>query len=322
MTSTKPARYGSARASRAFLAAGVVAIALYFLLPGEGLPQTFLYMAIHAFGVVGLAVGIRINRPDRKLAWRILLMRQVVYFVANVLWYVVPIVQQRPLGFPSWADPLFVAAYLSMAAGVMLFIRERSGTRNRADLVDAGIIALGLTIVFWVFQVQRTFDLSGLGLLAKTFTISYPLIDLILVALLVRLIVGGGTRGFAFWCVFGAVVAQLIADIGYAEAVLQGTFRYGAPHFAGWLLCYLLLGTAALDPSMRHLTDPATDRRRTTLRRRLPVLTFAALVGPVIILVEEQRNADFNLPLVVILTSVIFLLVLSRVSDLMVDVAE
>jgi PAS domain S-box-containing protein len=308
--------------SRAFAVAGLVAIAVYFTLPQTSPAQASLYMVIHVICVAALTVGLWINRPARTLVWKVLIAGQAVYVVANTLWYFLPVLHDDPLPFPSLADPLFVVAYQSMAVGLVLFIRCRSGSRNRTDLIDASIIALGLTIVFWVFQVQRTFEVSGLTAVAKAFAISYPMTDLLLVALLVRLMVGGGHRGLAFWMVAGSVLAQLTADLAYAEVVLRGTFTYGAPHFAGWLVCYVLLGAAALDPSMRRLTQPATERRQVALRRRLPVLAVATLIGPTVLIVQYQRDAQVNLPLVVLVTSAIFLLVLWRVSDLMVDLAE
>ncbi len=311
----------SAWFSRIFIACGLSAIVLYLMLPRGGVGQAYLYIGIQVASIAALVVGLRVNRPQKPLVWKVLLASQLVYFPANVLWYYVPIARQEALAFPSLADPLFVTSYLMMAAAVVVLIKVRSRSHDRADLVDAAIIAIGCTIALWVFQIERTFDISGLTLLAKAFTISYPLIDLLLAALLVRLVVGGGRRGLSFWLLLAGVFVQFAADISYAEVVLRGTFEYGTVLFTGWPLVFVLLGASALHPSMRQLTEVSSVRRQATLRRRLPVLAVATLVGPVILLVQDQRGADVNVPLVVVGTSIIFLLVLSRVSDLMVDVA-
>ncbi len=245
---------------RMFLAGGLAATVLYFLLPSGGLAQAYLFVAVQGLVVVALAVGIRVNRAARVGIWKVLLAGQAVYLCANLFWYVEPLERGGELSFPSWADPLFVLAYLTMAAGLVALVRARSRGLNRTDFVDASIITLGLAIVLWVFQIQRTYDVSGISALGEVFTLAYPLLDLILLALAVRLVVGGGTKGPAFWLLLASVIAQLIADIGYAEAVLGGTFSYGTPQFAGWLIAYILLGTAALHPSMREIARP--DGRR------------------------------------------------------------
>jgi PAS domain S-box-containing protein len=216
-----------------------------------------------------------------------------------------------------------VLSYVVEAAALVFLIRARSGRRNRTDMIDATIIALGLSTVYWVLQMDRTFDQSGLALLAKTFTVVYPLFDLVLVALVVRLAVGTGRRTPAFWFLVAAVIAQLGADIGYAEAVLAETFELGAPNFAGRLLSFVFLGAAALHPSMATLAQAADGRRQTSLRGRLPFLAAGALLGPAILIVQSMRgDDDLDLPLILTLMSVAVILVLTRTSDLMVDLAE
>jgi hypothetical protein len=137
------------------------------MLPEGSLTQAYLYMAIHVASIVALTVGMRINRPSRPAVWNVLLVGQGFYFCGHMLWYFLPVLRETTLPFPSWSDPFFIVAYLSIAVGLIVLIRSRSHAHNRADLVDAAIIALGVTIAFWVFQVQRTFDLSGLTMTAK-----------------------------------------------------------------------------------------------------------------------------------------------------------
>ena len=295
----------------------------FFLLPTGGMSQLVVFIGLEAALLGAFAVGARQNRPVGMAVWKTLVASQVILLVAYVIWYGYPIVQKAELGFPSPADPLFVLSYVVETAALVFLIRARSGKRNRVDMIDAAIIALGLGTVFWVLQLDRIFDQSGLGLLAKAFTVVYPLFDLVLVALVVRLAVGTGKRTLAFWFLVAAVVSQLGADIGYAETVLGGTFRLGAPNFAGWLLSFVFLGAAALHPSMGSLAQPSGHRTQTSLRGRLPFLAAGALFGPVILIVQSLRGVDdIDVPFILALTSIAFILVLTRTSDLMVDLAD
>ncbi|MDP9441519.1 MAG: PAS domain S-box protein, partial [Actinomycetota bacterium] len=302
--------------------ASAAGTAVYFLLPGGSLAQALVYVGLQGAMVVAIAVGIRVHRPPRPLFWKLMLAAEALGFVGYLLWYVYPLASEVELTFPGPYDPPFLVSYALLVAALGVLVRTRSGGRNRTDLIDATIIALALGLVFWVTQIARTYFASGLTPVARVIAVSYPIFDLLLAALGVRLAVGGGRRSPAFWFLGVFVTGQLVADIVYAETVLRGTFRYGAPHFAGWLLSFAFLGAAALHPSMRDLAEPATGRRRTTLRRRLPLLSAASLVGPVLMMIQEQREAHQTQWLVIVVTGLMFLLVLARVSDLMVDLAE
>ncbi len=300
----------------AYLLVGSAAIVAYFLLPTGGVAQASVDVAVLGSLVVVLAVGVRMYRPARTLVWRVFLAAHVLALGATTIWYCYPVLKGVEVAFPSWADPLYILSYSVIAAGLVLLIRARNTRHNRADLIDASILAVALGTVLWVFQIQRTLNVTNLPPLATFFTVSYPLLDLVLLALALRLVVGAGRREPAFWLVLGAVVAQLSGDIGYAESALRGTFHFGSPLFACWMIAYLLLGAAALHPSMCELTARSGEPRRTTPRHRLPLLAVAALTAPVILLVQHERGASVNVPLLVATTVVTFLLVIARLADL------
>jgi hypothetical protein len=59
----------SGRAWRLYLAGGVVAVALYFLLPLQGLWSSFAYNLIGLSSVAVIVVGVRRHRPARPGIW-------------------------------------------------------------------------------------------------------------------------------------------------------------------------------------------------------------------------------------------------------------
>ena len=306
----------------ALVVGGVCAGVGFFVAPSGGLAQAWLFVGVLGVGTIAIGVGVWRRVRSRRAVWLTLMAGQAINLVASVFWYVIPLTTRSALSFPSVADPLYVIAYATLAAGLVLLVRSRSAGRGRADLLDSLIIASGLGLVLWVFQIDRSFSQSGLSLLGRSFTVAYPLLDIVLIGLAVRMAVSSGRKPVAFWLLLLAIAGQALSDIAYTETVLRGEFRYGAPFFAGWLISYVCFGAAALHPSMATITDEVVATGRSTLRRRLPLLALAALLGPIILTVQHERGTPVNVPVVAVVTVITFLLVLARMSDLMVDVAE
>ncbi|WP_290653083.1 response regulator, partial [Aquisalimonas sp.] len=119
-----------------------------------------------------------------------------------------------------------------------------------------------------------------------------------------------------------ALLGQLGADIGFGATTLAGTFAYGHPLFAGWLLLYACAGAAVLHPGMARMTEPAAAAKPTLGSGRLLSLTGAALVPIVILLVQSQRGELQDVALIAMLTAVVFLLVIWRLYALAASVHE
>ena len=104
----------------------------------------------------------------------------------------------------------------------------------------------------------RDFSLS---VPVKMTSLAYPLMDVLLLAVVVRLAVGGGRRGPAFFLLVFGSVALLATDAAYGMIQLSGViYENGGPLEAGWLGFYLLWGAAALHPSMRRMADQAPKK--------------------------------------------------------------
>jgi diguanylate cyclase (GGDEF)-like protein len=113
----------------------------------------------------------------------------------------------------------------------------------------------------------------------------------------------------------------LVTDSAYAYTILIEAHSAGSPVLdVGWLLSYLLLAAAALDPSAGELDEVEAAPPAALTSRRLMVLAGASVVAPVILAVQTVTDATVN-GLVIALASVtLFLLVLRRMSGLVHDV--
>jgi signal transduction histidine kinase len=141
--------------------------------------------------------------------------------------------------------------------------------------------------------------------------------DVVVLAVAVRLAFGAGRRGTAFGLLIVGVVALLITDAIYGWLLLHGGYETGALLDGGWIVFYVLLGAAALHPSMRRLSEcrPETSTRLTP--PRLALLAGATLLAPTLQTVQAVVHQTLGLPAVTGAASiVVFTLVVVRMAGL------
>ena len=312
----------SVNPSRAYLVAGLLATAVYFLLPSGGLAQSILNAGIHLSMLAAVAVGVRRHRPSSVRPWIAILAGGGLYAVANALWYVVPVASGVPAPFPSIADALYLSAYLLLLVGLTMLLAARGQLRDRAILLDTAIVTVGVGALFWIFLIAPYVQGTELALLPQMVSIAYPLIDVLLLGVLAGMLLAPGTLRTADWLLVGGLAAQLLADGVYTKASLQGTFSFGQWTFAGWMIFYVLLGAAALHPTMRGLSMPRPRRATVLSPIRLCFLTLSALLPSVLVIALESDTAHAAVLELTAISAVLFLLVVIRMAGLVADVSR
>jgi len=305
--------------SRAFLIAGVAATGIYFLV-SSGV-QNFGYDAFGLACAGAIMVGVWRYRPARASVWW-LFAGGVLLFVAGdgLLSVYQSLYGEQP--FPSAADALYLAGYLLLAAGLAVLIRARSKGADRAALIDALIIAIGLGVLAWTFWMNQYTDDPSLSLPAKLISLAYPIMDVVLLASVARVIMAPGRRARAFYLLGLSLLALLGADVIYGLTNLTGTYEVGSPLDGAYALSYVLWGAAALHPSMRLMTDPAPVRYDTLTRGRTLGLAGAALIGPLAMGIQSLAGRPVDVPVIVVASALTFLLVLARMWELVQRLAD
>src|SRR5215831_20913368 len=225
-------------------------------------------------GVVAVIVGLNMNQTKDRDAWYLFAAGLGLQLAGDVVTYHPDIwfhVANAP--FPCIGDLFYVLVYPVLMAGILVLARRRSPGRDRAALIDSLIITIGIGVLSWVYFMAPNAHDSSQSLIQKLVSIAYPLGDLMLMAAMVRMAVGGGKRPAAFWLLMLSVGALLITDCFYN--VLLQFFQYdgsGSGLDAGWGLFFLLWGAAALHPSMATLGQRVQEPERATNQRRLVIL--------------------------------------------------
>ena len=305
------ARLRSQAAMAAVSSCIVVLTALYYLFP----EQRLLFVAIGVTGVIGIVLGVFLNHPAHRLPWLLLAAGNFAFAAGQATQIILIQLLDEEIPFPSIADGFYLAAYPLYAAGLLGFVHWRTSWRDRASLVDALTLTVGMALLSWLFLIDPYARAAGLTWWQKAFAIAYPLGDILVLAMLLRLIVGRGGISRSLLLLTAGTVGLLTADVLYGLIQLNGTWRTGSAVELGWAVLYGAWAAAALHPSMRLLTKPVPLRAGAeTGMGRLSLLTLASLIAPAILLTEAVRGVRSNVGVIGVFSAVLFLLVLHRLS--------
>jgi diguanylate cyclase (GGDEF)-like protein len=300
----------------------------YHLGGGLALALAYVYLPVTALRTAALAVlglttiaatlaALRLWRPVRRLPFYLFAAGEAVGFVAGSLGSSVAVTGAG--GNPA-AATLTIVAYLIGIAGFALVVRARAPGRDRASLIDATVIATGLGMLAWVFLMSPYASQVVLPVAERLLSMAYVALDVLLLALVVRLAISGGDRTRAFALITGGWLALVAADSARALLLVTGTYDPASPVEAGWLVSYALWGAAVLEPSVATLTDPAPLARAGLTRARLAALAAASLMAPSVLALQAGRGQRIDVPVIVAGCALLFLLVLVRVAGLVREV--
>jgi signal transduction histidine kinase len=104
----------------------------------------------------------------------------------------------------------------------------------------------------------------------------------------------------------GDTLFSVLALSGASTALTDGMY----------LVACLLLGAAALHPSMAGLSEPVRRRQARLGRGRLLAMGAAALVAPTLLIVQRLQGSDIEVAAIAGAWAVLFVLILTRIAGL------
>jgi len=306
------------RLIRLYATALLVVSGLYVVLPD---PPRVLWTVIGGLSLAGLVTGVVVNRPRRRLPWWLATSGVAALMLGDMTYDVLtgPLGYDNP--FPSVADALYLAMYPLIAGGLLLIIRARSPLGDREAFLDACIVTVAVGLPVWVFLAEPYVQDETLTWVQQAVSIAYPLGDLLLLAVLARLLIGSGPRPRAKWLMAVGTLGLLVSDVLYGFAQLGGSWSTGGSVDIGWIVFYGAWGASALQPDMAAITRPVRLAVRKTSRWRLLILALMPLVAPGLLLWELSDGTVEEVTALPAASAVLFLLVSMRLKGL-VDAAR
>jgi PAS domain S-box-containing protein len=286
-------------AARAYLCVGVLTIAVHFILRDD----------VALFDALGLAsaglimIGTAHYRPRTWPVWTALAVSQLLMALGDSVF------DNVTSAYPGPADVLYLSGDALLIAALAL-LAARSAKGGLAAHVDSLIVAFAIGIAAWPL-VSGSFDTSSFTKAAVG--AAYPIADLFLLSVLVRLLFVRDRRTPAYWLLVGAVVAVFVADSGYLLPAMSGTYSDGTTWLdGGWLLSYVLFAVAALHPTMGALVEARPEADDQPALRRGPMLGIALLTAPIATIAAELFGDTVDLEPVLIAIAVLLVLVILR----------
>jgi diguanylate cyclase (GGDEF)-like protein len=299
---------------------GLLLIGVYFANPNvaglpEWAPRYPLDVIVNASAVVALIVGIWRWRPDPVLPWCLMAVSQAVYTIGDFVYYR-GLYITHSIPFPGLADAFYLGRLPLMVAALAFMIRKRSG-RDRAAVIDSLIVGIAASLLSWVVLI-KPYTEGALALSVRLTSIAYPVTDLMLVVMAVRLLAGSGHRGTSFRFLTGGLILLAVTDSVYGWFNLHGvTYSSGSLIEVGWLAYYVSVGACGLHPSMRELTMPRSGEEAKGSRLRIAALGGATLVGPGLLATEAWLGERIDALPIAFASIVVIGLVILRLADVM-----
>jgi diguanylate cyclase (GGDEF)-like protein len=292
------------------LLGGLFLTLLYVLVP-YGHFASVVYVATTALAAIAILVAVK-RRPQLSCpsAWLLIASALGLAAIGHAIWYWLDLHGLEP--FPSLADAFYLAVYpLFMAA---LWILGKQSGRDDGALSDALIVGVAAAVPGWALLIAPNLEDSDLSLLQLLVSTAYPVADLILLPMILRLVFLHHARVTAHLLLLWGMLAYLAADMLYAHGNLAGWYEPGGFTDALWLLAYVSIVVAIWHPSAS--IEPHSHASIADLSgRRLIILGVASMLAPTVILLTAGVDVDI-VRVAAIGSILLFLLVIHRMAGL------
>jgi signal transduction histidine kinase len=304
------------RLPAAFAALCVVAIPMYVGWSST-LWGAMAFDVAAALAAVAIVAGVIIYRPAKRGAW-LLIAAGIGSFAAgeitwDLYWFAL---EQDPS--PSAADGFYLAGYPLLAAGVWGLGRVPGVGRahSRASAIDTAIIMVSVSVAIWVFLVAPSSGDATWPVLDRVISAAYPVMDILLLTLLVRLLLLPGAATVAIYLLAAGVSLNIAGDLAYLGVQVAGSSWDTTPLGILWLSAYISIAGAALHPSMATDVLPTSAATPALTRRRLAALAAASAAAPAVLALDALSGGVQNVPAIVIGAALLAFLVLARLAGL------
>ncbi len=299
------------RAAWSFLIAGFGVLAFAATAGSDARESGFTLLGLAA--IVATIVGVRRHRPTNSTPWY-LLSAGVLAFVAGGIARAAHgsmIGVENP--FPSPADLVTVSAYVCIVMGLRALLRSRSLRADVTTTLDAFLIAGGVGTIMWIY-LMGPYMAESAPLAERLLNAMYSGFDILLLAMIARVALTPGNRPTAYKLLAIGGAGALVADV---LVIMNTAGLVGADYLpTAGALPYILLGAAALHPSMTEVTDRSAAAVTKLTTRRLGAMAGAVLLPPVMLLVEDIRGDVAVLPIVVISWAALTVIGVIRLGEL------
>ncbi len=287
--------------------------AIYFLVETTSLSRLVLYNGIGLSAVIATLYAIRKNQPENRKAWYLIAGAMATFLTADIVYYVLELIHDQP-PYPSVADAFYLGMYPIMCLGLLSLLRSVSPGRDIAGLIDAALVAVATFAVLGILVMDTYITNPDVTFMERIISISYPVMDVLLISVAARLMAAVHLRQPAFALMTCGLISLASADMIYGIMNTAGSYETGGWPDPLWIAFYVLMAAGALHPSMGDRIDARDNSLSAITKPRLGILFLVVFAVPVIDLVWGE---PFDKLLTTSASLIMFSLVLVRLMGLM-----
>jgi diguanylate cyclase len=273
----------------AYVGAQALLVFTFFAMPDSGL-RSALQVGVAWAGAAFVLLGsLRYHLPA-KAVWLLfaagLFSNASGILVEHVL---------KPASHPSWADAFYLGIFPCLISGLAILVFRRS-VRDDSEGMSLGlgtaistIMTAAMGVLAWELLIAPQPLVKEVGLLGRMTVTAYPMGDLIVIALLLRLFLIADLHNLAFCLMLASLLCFLGADVGWAVYLRTGTpVTPGITRLLETtsLSAFALMGAAVYHPSICRLAQPAPQVKAGVRPAVWGSLVVSLLTAPIVLLIE------------------------------------
>ena len=212
-------------------------------------------LAAAAFaGAAGCWYSATHNRRHDRRAWSLLGAACFSWGLGEIAWSVY-VAMGTKTPFPSLADIGYVGeTFLALLAMLSFGTVRLAGSSRTKMLLDAAVVAGSLLFLGWITLLGAVYLAGAGGLFAQVLGLAYPVGDVLIITLAGALMVQAPSGAKLVYGLIGCgVFATAISDSVFAYATTASTSgNFDDMVLTGWVVGFLLIGLAGLQPERRH----------------------------------------------------------------------
>jgi hypothetical protein len=291
----------TARVLAGFLAAQTLALVAYWFVPIGSWTHSLWQMVVNSTSAVFMLIGVRRFRPAGALAWY-LIGGGILLNSAGV------VVEQMALRWfgvrtgPSVADAFWLALYPAAIAGLGMLVfrgttREDFGTMMLNTTICV-LLDLVVGILAWQYVVWQPMTNMTITLAYRVTVTVYPLVDLFVMSLVLRLLLSTGAKNLSMWLVVAWFLLLLPSDLGWASSMRIGHSPARLHQYlmeATWTASCALMGAAVWHRDLRTIGRAPEDRTPRLDAFGWLSLLACTLMAPLVVLLQVLLDRFYRL---------------------------
>ena len=215
-----------------------------------------------------------------------------------------------------------LTGYVMLGLAVLQLDRNRSRGRRLPGRIEAAIFAFGVLTPVLVFLVIPILLRDGMSTAAKVITIAYAMADLVVVAVIARLLLTNGTESRSFIYLSAALFTSLAGDMWSWATTDNGPSSVSPGVKVLWLAGFVLFAAGIAHPSMATFTSGGAWAHDAPRRRRVWLMGLGQALPAIALFFAWTTERASTFIVIAVGGLTVSLLVSARMNGLLDQISE